>query len=431
MKWFVILFLIIAIGAGGFYYSKKKGANAAVVPVTLATVAKGNIQKSVPCTGKVVSNLDVDIKCRSSGEVIKLPLDVSQEVKKGDLLLELDPVDSERMVKLRSVVVKSSQARLESAKQNLITAEKAVDTSRQRADTAKESAGIRLTVVKAKAERRKQLVAEGLGSAEDYEAVKNEVAQAEADYKNTLVQLEEIKTQELALEVKRQDVKLAEAQLEQDRLSLADYEQQLEYCKVFAPMDGTITARNVQIGMIIASGINNIGGGTTVLTLSDLSHIYVLASVDESDIANVDVGQKVVVEADAHKNEKFIGKVVRIAAKGTTTSNVVTFEVKIEIVSDNKNKLKPEMTTNVEIISAEKNDILIIPDTAIIKRGGESFVTPAGADGKPAAEKTVVLGLSNGEHSEVLSGLAENDKVVVTNDVSGKWTAPQRGGPPM
>ena len=92
-----------------------------------------------------------------------------------------------------------------------------------------------------------------------------------------------------------------------------------------------------------------------------MSHIFVLASVDESDIGGVKVGQKVNITADAFPGKTFTGSVVRIATQGVNVSNVVTFEVKIEVISADKNLLKPQMTANVQVIEASKSNVVMIP----------------------------------------------------------------------
>src|SRR5205085_2249933 len=143
-----------------------------------------------------------------------------------------------------------------------------------------------------------------------------EAAQAVAELQTANVMVEEVKTQELALEVKRQDVALARAQVSSDEISLANMRQQLAYTTVNAPIDGVISALNIQIGTIISSGITNVGGGTTILTVSDLSHVFVLAAVDESEIGKVKLEQPVNVTVDAYQGRKFHGQVVRIATKG-------------------------------------------------------------------------------------------------------------------
>src|SRR5207247_967479 len=144
-----------------------------------------------------------------------------------------------------------------------------------------------------------------------------------------------------------------------DQVALGIAQQHLDDTKVLAPMDGVVAARTVQIGQIIASAISNVGGGTTVMTLSDLSHVFSMASVDESEIGKVQKGQSVTVTADAHRGRRFRGVVTRIATRGVNVSNVVTFEVQIEITDAKKALLKPEMTTNVEIIAAEKESALL------------------------------------------------------------------------
>src|SRR5439155_4332181 len=112
-----------------------------------------------------------------------------------------------------------------------------------------------------------------------------------------------------------------------DKVALANARQQRDYTTVTAPMDGVVSALNVQIGVIIASGITNVAGGTTIMTLSDLSHVFVLASVDESDIGTIVVDQPAIITVDAYPGRQFKGKVVRIATKGVNVTNVVTFEV--------------------------------------------------------------------------------------------------------
>ena len=142
------------------------------------------------------------------------------------------------------------------------------------------------------------------------------------------------------LELKRQDVRLSMAQIETDKIDFSLAEQRLKDTKVFSPINGVVSERNVQSGQIISSGISNVGGGTLVMVLSDLTRLFILASVDESDIGKVKLGQKVVITADSFPGKRFFGKIERIATKGVNISNVVTFEVKIEVQGTDKQLLK-------------------------------------------------------------------------------------------
>src|SRR5690606_31659274 len=163
----------------------------------------------------------------------------------------------------------------------------------------------------------------------------------------------------------KQDVIVNQTELKRAEIEMENALQRLKETKIFAPMDGVITSRPVQTGQIIASGISNVGGGTTLMTLSDVSRLFINANVDESDIGKIRERQKTIITADAFPGRRFTGEVVRVAAKGETNSNVVTFEVKIEISSSGLDLLKPEMTANVDIQADRREDVLVLPNEAI------------------------------------------------------------------
>jgi HlyD family secretion protein len=433
MKKVIALILVLAAAGGGYFYWRVREAKAdqPVSQTTTAVIAKGSIFQAVSSTGKVVSNRDVDIKCKASGEVIALPFDISQEVKAGELLLEVDPINQQRAVHLAEVALSESKAHQKQAEQNLLVAQQNIVTGRDKANAMVQSATVRARDAKSKADRRKQLLAQNLGMQEEVDAAETDAAQADADLANARVQLEEVKTQELALDVKAQDITLAQAEVESDQIALSNAQQTLTDTKVLSPMDGVVSALNIQKGTIISSGITNVGGGTTILTLSDLSRVFVLASVDESDIGHVAVDQEVNITADAYAGRTFKGKVVRIATKGVNVSNVVTFEVKIEVMDKRKILLKPEMTANVQIISAQRDDVLTVPAQAVSRKNKETVATVVKADGTNE-ERPVQVGLTDGEKWELVSGLAEGETVLVRKDEQqSRWRADQPRMPGM
>jgi HlyD family secretion protein len=196
--------------------------------------------------------------------------------------------------------------------------------------------------------------------------------------------------------------------------------ERLNDTKVYSPIDGVVTARSVQIGQIISSGISNVGGGTTALTVSDLSRIFSLASVDEADIGKVTVGQPAEITVDAFPGKRFIGRVERIAIRGVNVSNVVTFEVKIEVTSKDKGLLRPEMTTNVDIVAAARDSVLSVPTDAIVRKGGKSHVTVVKADGAKE-DRIVGTGISDGQRTEITTGATEGEVVVNYQGADSKW----------
>jgi HlyD family secretion protein len=525
-KAIILLIAILPLGGGtvGYMWWKQIGpftapASAAVAMLT-AQAERGGLKMSVMSTGRVVANLDVDIKCKASGEIVrlgpttqptdtqpaltvadlpmfergrgdmvpvgtqpadavserpkrdgatsrpngagsdgstakprkwgsrpaggsatsgptsmptsmaagKLAFDVSRPVSKGDMLVELDPIDEQRNVERAKATLEASQAKLISAISNLALAERNLATDRLRAQAAQEYAKAKAADARNKADRVRQLMDKNLASKEEYETCQTTVAAADADYTAAKVRLDELKTQEeVALELKRQDVNLARTQVGSDKIAVSISEDRLADTKVTSPIDGVVSALNVQVGQIISSGVSNVGGGTTMMTISDLSQVFVLASVDESDIGKVREGLTVVVGADAYPGTRFRGEVVRIATRGVNNSNVVTFEVKIEVVSRNKKLLKPEMTTNVEIIAEERDDAVILPVESVTMKNGKRFVTVA--KGAATEDREVQLGISDGTRYEIVSGIEAGETVSYKKGgADGKWNARQGQG---
>lgn len=422
MKKLVLLLLVVLlIAGGGFWYWRGKKAEAEpVVQRVTAEVGRGNIRRTVACTGRVVSNLDVEIKCKASGVVVALPSDVSDEVKTGDLLVEIDPVDQERAVQQQEASLAASEARLAQAKASLAVAEADLDAERIRVAAQRASAAARVKDASAKAKRERELLERQQSSIEEAETATTTAVQAEQELRSADAGVASIRTLELQLEVRRQEIALAQADVDASNIALKLAQQRLRETKVTATMDGVVSARNVQIGQIIASGVNNVGGGTTVMTVSDLSRMFVLASVDESDIGVIALDQPVEITADAHRGKSFAGKVVRIATTGVNTSNVVTFEVRIEVLDENKRLLKPEMTTNVEIVAAERSDVLSVPTRAVRRKEGKTYVTRV--EGGNDQEVEVKTGLYGLEEVEILEGLAEKDVVLVPeSEEESRW----------
>jgi RND family efflux transporter MFP subunit len=334
-------------------------------------------------------------------------------------------------VRQAEATVRASQARLINARESLALAEETLRTDRQRADAALTAARARALDARAKAERTRELQAKKLASLEEGETAETAATQADAEAQNAATAIEELKNQARTLEQARQQIRIAEAQVDTDQVSLDLARQRLTETRVVAPVDGVVTQRAVQIGQIISSGISNVGGGTTALVISDLSRIFVLAAVDESDIGQVRPGQRVKVTVDAYRNREFTGEVVRISPRGVNVSNVVTFEVKIEVTAPDKELLRPEMTATVEILIDERADALLVPTDALFRRGGKTWATVVAAGGT-RTDREVSPGIGDGRRTEVLAGLAAGDTVLV-QAADSKWSGQgQRpGGPPM
>ncbi|MDF1552653.1 MAG: biotin/lipoyl-binding protein, partial [Deferrisomatales bacterium] len=219
-KWVLIGVAVVAVAAAGFYLWPRPQAAKDGEPEPTATVERGAIVNTVVSDGKVVSNLDVEIKCKASGEIVRLPFDVSQTVKKGELLVELDPVDEERSVRQAEADLASAEARLVSARESLVLEQANLSTDRQRAQAAIEAAGAQARDARAKADRLQELLGRKLASAEESETAETGAVQAAAALEGAKIRLAELAAAERALELGRQQIRVAEAQVQGDRVAL-------------------------------------------------------------------------------------------------------------------------------------------------------------------------------------------------------------------
>ena len=427
-KLFIFLILVAVIISGGYLWATRDmNAKTETPEWSTVKVEKGSIRTAVSCTGEVVSNLDVEIKCKASGKVIRLPFDISDRVKKGDLIVEIDPVDEQRKVNQAKVTLKSSQARLIQTKVTLQIAQRNLAIERKSAEASLKSALAAAKDARAKADRVKKLFKRKIATQESTETAETIAIRAEVDLENARIRIEKLEITANELELKRQDIRLAKAQIETNKIDLSLADQRLKDTKVFSPIDGVVSERNVQSGQIISSGISNVGGGTLVMVLSDLTRLFILASVDESDIGKVKLGQKVILTADAFPGKRFFGKIERIATRGVNISNVVTFEVKIEVQGRDKQLLKPEMTANVDIIVADKAEVLIVPSEAVLRKKGDYIVRVKMDDGR-LEERRVKVGISDGVVTEITEGLNQGDTVTFRRgEARSRWrTDPSR-----
>jgi len=421
----VTLVLLLVVGAAGYAWYRRPKPVSTSTETSRYTVARDSIFQAVTCTGRVLSKLDVDVKAKVGGQIIALPFDISQSVHQGDVLVELDPIIQQRLVKQAEVGLRESQAKLGQTERNVAIAESTLSTSRSRVEASIRSAEVRARDMQTKAALRKQLLDENLGSQEEYNTVEMEAARAAEELEDARIRSEELKAQEIALEIKRNDVAIAHAEVEADELALSNAQQQLKDTKIYATMDGVVAALNVRIGSIVSSGLTNVGGGTTLMVLSDLTQLFVLASVDESDIGNVAVGQPATITADAYPGRRFDGRVVIIAPRGNVISNVVTFDVEVEVLDEHKSLLKPEMTVNIQIVSAQRDDVIVVPSQALERKGNKNVVTVVKADGA-TEERPVKIGLTDGERFELTGGLSEGEIVVLHKEgTQSRWNANQ------
>lgn len=428
----VIIVLLAGVGAVAWWLLARERAAPPAKPTVTAKVHRGDIELLVDATGSVESNQDVEIKSKASGEVIKLPHDVSDRVPKyapgknedEALLVRLDPIDESRRVQRARADADAAAARLSQAQANLAIAQADLAAARPRAEANIAAADAKSKLADLTRDRTLELHKSLVATRDEADNAVAQAKVAEAQLKVALVERQALASLELAVTLRQADIELAKANLDAAKVDLADAEQRLAETKIYSPIDGVVTQRKVEIGQIIASGIINIAGGTALMTVSDTSRMFVVAVVDESDIGRLvetgRLGQAVTVTADAYPGRRFTGKVVQITPWGTSEAKVVSFSVKIEITGGGIELLLPKMTADVSILANRKAGVLLAPNAAVMYDLDQPYVRLR--QGEDFVRRDVKLGLNDGRQAEVIAGLAEGDELALITELRTKWS---------
>jgi len=391
-KRIVIISIVIAVVllfVGGLTAFTRGGTK--IDPSKLAKVEKGDLAKSVVATGKVTPITKVEVKSKASGIVKKLFVEYGDQVKKGQLLAQLDKDEIQAQVD-------QSRAALQAADANLASSQ--ADYERAKVDAE----GPDVPLLKRQYDRSLEMAKDGVVSA-------SALDDADRNYKMALNKQNVAKAQVTVLKAK---IAQSQAEVARDKANLAQLEEQLSYTDIVSPIDGIVLSRDVEMGDAVSSILVLGSSATLVMTLGDTSEVYVKGKVDESDIGKVYLGQPARIKVEAFKDKTFYGKVTKISPMGVEKDNVTTFEVRVSI-NNPGGELKAEMTANAEIILEEHKNVLQIPEGSILydkdKKASVEIPDPHAKDGKKKI--AVNIGISNGAKTEVLSGLKEGDQVVL------------------
>jgi HlyD family secretion protein len=346
-------------------------------PSRLATIGRGDVARSVVATGKIQPLAKVQIKSKASGIVEKLLVDYGDTVKTGQVLAELDK--------------ELLHAGVREARANLLAAQAAYERNRI------EAQGPDLPFLKTAWERSKKLYADGLIAPQVLEDA--EMAYQMAVNRQTAA---------------RSNAAVTRAEVERAKAALERSQTDLKYATIRSPMNGLVLSRDVEVGDAVSSILVLGSQATLVMTLGDVSEVYVLGKVDEADIGQVYLGQPARIVVESFKDKKFVGEVTKISPFGVEVDNVTTFEVRVSIQNPT-GELKTNMTANAEIILEEKKDVLLVPESAVVydRERNTSLEVPDPSAPHGKREVKVTLGISNGVKTELVEGLDEGSQVVL------------------
>jgi HlyD family secretion protein len=321
-KWIIGGAALVAVAVVAFF----ELSGSAQTQHFTAKAERGDINDVVEATGTINAVITVQVGSQVSGTIAKLNADFNSRVHKGDIVALIDPA-------LFKGALLQAAADLENAKANLVAAEANLD---------KAKAG--LVQTKADYDRTVGLFRDGVTSQQQLDLAKANYDSAKAAVNGALA-----------------SVKQAEAQVNQKQAAVEVAQTNLNYTVIRSPIDGTVVARNVDVGQTVAASLQ----APTIFTIAqDLSKMWVYAKTDESDVGNIKVGKPVTFKVDAFPKDTFHGKVSQVRMNATTVQSVVTYDTIIEF-ANTELKLFPGMTAYVTIPVATVQNVLKVPNTAL------------------------------------------------------------------
>ncbi|NTW14434.1 MAG: efflux RND transporter periplasmic adaptor subunit [Candidatus Moranbacteria bacterium] len=356
-KWQIVLGVVILVGGGYFWYAKANPKSAQIQYVTSAA-EKGTLTTSVSVSGNIVVDQSVNIDPTITGTVSNLSVNVGDQVKKGQALFTI--VNDQ-------LSVSTSQAQ----------------TSFAQSQSSITSAEISLKQAKATYDADKK---DGSGVSSKQKAV--DKAKVDAAEQSLAVARQSSGTSNLSLQ----------------------YQQQTAGKRlVVAPIDGTVNAVNVKNGDDL-SKLSSGSSRTVPVIIGDMSTLQAQVQINEVDISNVQIGQKVMTTFPAIDGLTVSGKVEKMDSLGTVTQGVVTYNAKIGLdILDPR--IKPGMSISASVITGVKQDVIVVPNSAIKKQGNTNYVQVMNGGSAPT-QVNVEVGAANNTETEIVSGLKAGDKVV-------------------
>ncbi len=348
------------------------------LPVQVATVAKENIQAKVSANGKVQAVKKVDITANVMGPVTQLKVKEGDVVRKGDLLLEIDPVRSKATVASLQASYQATSHDFETAKARL-------------------------------------------------EQARSDFRRAEANHKAGIISQSDYEQSSTAFRTAQSAFAGAQQRVDQARADLAGGRDTLNKTRITAPMDGVVTAKRIELGETAVIGLQN-QPGTVLVTVSDMNKVEAEMEVDEASIPTVRLGQEAQVRIDAYPNQVFQGVVTEVGGSPivqTSTNEAIKFKVKVQI----KNPpitIKPGLSAQADIFTGSRDNVLAVPLQALVMKEiklkpGQTF-----KPGEPREEEGVFVmeggkavfrpiktGLTGDMNVEVASGLNGGEKLVI------------------
>jgi HlyD family secretion protein/macrolide-specific efflux system membrane fusion protein len=356
-RWPWVLGAVLVLAGAGVFVSRRGAAAAPIDAALVVTVTRHPLAVDILETGRVHPRVKADVKSKVAGQVSQVMVQEGTHVKKGDVLLVLDPVDYQRELARAEADVAQARSSLDFA-----------TLSHERAEK-----GVALFVT----------------------------ARSELDQKT-------------------HDEQASAVSLRSSEVALAIARDHLRYTRIESPIDGTVIVRGIEPGEVVVPGVQSTFDGKALMTVADLSALVVKVNLNQIDVAKVAVGRDATLTLDALPGHTYHARVTKVAPASVKLAGKDQEVFPVEALLDTPDGLiKPGMTADVRVHLDAKDAVLAIPLEAVVKDAGKTYVMrvvddPAHGKGAQRTEKVeVALGLQNEREVEITSGLDEGAHVLL------------------
>lgn len=420
-RWRTIGVLLLCLALAGSIACNPFGGDKEEVTQQLVEVVRGDLVISVSGSGNVEVSNEVNLAFEVGGRIDKIYVEEGDNVTEGDVLAKLDTGALELALTQARVALTTQQVALTTQQVAVTTANVSLRTAKHSLDEARDLyTWPEIKVAQSDVDEAEAFV--------DYVIEKNlpqaSLAYAQArltaaeaildamimsyDTEEVAIKKMEVELAEQSLELARQSLELTQQSLEQAQQSVEQAQKNLNEATLTAPFDGVAANVYANEGDVIPSPTM---ATKVIIHLIDLTTMELNVEVDEIDIPGVKLEQRVIIEVDALPDLELEGKVAFISPVAKEEAGVVLYEVTIGFDVPQGSGLKVGMSAEADIVIKERNNVLLVPDRAI-KQDSEGNSVVEVMVGKEVQERPVVIGISDGFDTEIVSGLNEGEVVV-------------------
>ena len=446
-KWKILIGIVLVLVAIGGTVASVRYSQSSQVTVQTAIASKGDLISLVTASGEIKPKTYTNLGANAQGRVMELMVKEGDHVRRGEVVARIESIQANADVVAQKATVASAEADSSATEAGLKVQDDTIRTQQATIDRTKAD----LALAKINYERYDQLFKAGVAPKSDYDQRKSAYDSQVAGLREAELRLDQLKSQRAQ---SLAQITSAQRRVAQAQAGLTRVNDILEKHDVVTPLDGIVTTLPVQVGETVVPGIQN-SAASSVMTVADMSVVTAEVNVDETDIVNLELDQKVEVTIDAIPNRTFAGHVTQIGneailrstgqvASSSATSSTEAKDFKVVITLDDPpEEVRPGLSCTAKIVTATRKDVLNIPIQALTVRQQGELDDVAAAKKKQkdsgqapldlAAEKQrreeitgvfvitnqkaefhkVETGITGSTDIEVLSGVQPGDQIVV------------------